>query len=75
MTWENVLNDSRILYKELVTIAGYGDPKAIKKYMVNKLAETYEVSPSTMEYRLGEWPIKVIEKIDQAMRYKLDFLD
>lgn len=75
MPWENVLNDSRMLYKEFVTVAGYGDPKAIKKYMVNKLAETYEVSPSTMEYRLGEWPIKVIEKIDQAMQDKLDFLE
>lgn len=71
----HVLNDSRELYKQLVSSAGFGNPTAVKKYIRNLLADKYDVSVSAMNYRLEKWPINVMEKIDQAMWDKLDFLD
>jgi hypothetical protein len=75
MPAENVLNDARGYYKVLIEVAGFGDPNAVKKYLVKQLAEKYDVSSAPMEYRLNEWPIKVFDKIDQAMADKLDFLE
>ena len=75
MPAENVVNDSREYYKELIGIAGFGDPSAVKKYLVKRLSEEYDVSPTTMEIRLNEWPIKIFDKVDQAMKEGLDFLD
>jgi Zn-dependent peptidase ImmA (M78 family) len=75
MPAENLLNDARAFYSELVNITGFGDSNAVKKYLVKQLAEKYDVSPAPMEYRLNEWPIKVFDKIDQAMKDGLDFLD
>ena len=72
---ENVLKDSRKLYKQMVGIAGYGNPQAIKKHLANELAEKYRVSVAAMKYRLTEWPVNVDDKVDSAMREKLDFLD
>lgn len=75
MPAENVLKDSRKLYKQMVGIAGYGDPQAIKKHLANELSEKYGVSVATMKYRLTEWPVSVDDKVDSAMKEKLDFLD
>jgi Zn-dependent peptidase ImmA (M78 family) len=72
---ENVVNDAREYYKELVEIAGFSDPSAVKKYLVKRLSEEYDVSPTAMNIRLNEWPIKVFDKIDQAIKEGLDFLD
>ena len=72
---EHVSKDSRELYTKMVRIVGYGNPDAIKKHLANKLAEQYEVSVKPMKFRLGEWPIRVMQKIDQAMSEELDFLD
>ena len=73
MPSENILNDSRTLYKELVAITGCDSSETIKKYLANILAEKYEVSLYAMKIRLSEWPIKVMDKIDQALQNKLDF--
>lgn len=72
---EDILNDARNYYKELVQIAGFGDAEAVKKYLVKRLAEEYDVSQTSMEFRLNEWPIKVFDKIDQSIKDRLDFLD
>ncbi len=71
----SILRDSRKLYKQMVDIAGYGNPQAIKKHMANELAEKYRVSVAAMKYRLTEWPVNVDNRVDSAMREKLDFLD
>lgn len=75
MPSEYVLQDFRELYPKLVKVAGFGDRDAIKSHMANLLSKKYQVSMETMSHRLNEWPIKVYEKIDVAMREKLDFLD
>ena len=51
------------------------NPEVIKKYMANDLAKRYEVSVQAMKIRLGGWPVKVMERIDQAMINGLNFLD
>lgn len=75
MPSEYILKHSRHLYHEIVTHVGFDNVEFVKKFLISKLADRYVVSPQTMKIRLGEWPIKVIDKIDQAMRDKLDFLD
>jgi hypothetical protein len=75
MPAENVAKDARAYYTDLVNITGFGDPDSVKKYLVKQLAEKYDVSLVTMRFRLNEWPIKVFDKIDQAMKDGLDFLE
>ena len=75
MPAKNILDDSRILYEQMVSLVGYNNPEAIKKQIAHKLSEKYEVSVASMRFRLNEWPINVIDKIDNAMRDSLDFLD
>ena len=75
MPSEYVLKHSRDLYHEIVTRVGFDNIEIVKKFLVSKLADRYVVSTQTMKIRLGEWPIKVLDKSDQAMRDKLDFLD
>lgn len=70
-----VLAHSRELYHELVNSVGFQNPPVIKSFLASKLADHFEVSVQTMKIRLGEWPIKVFDKIDQAMKEGLDFLD
>ena len=52
----------------------YSNPAAVQKWVVSKLADKYDVSFMSMQFRLNEWPIKVLEKIEDAMRGHLDFL-
>jgi hypothetical protein len=72
---ENVANDARAYYTELVNITGFRDPNSVKKYLVEQLAEKYDVSHMSMKFRLNDWPIKVFDKIDQAMKDGLVFLE
>jgi len=75
MPYEFVQEYSRQLYHKFVEQAGFGNPPAIKNFLAAKLADIFEVSLQAMTNRLNEWPIKVFDKIDQAMKEKLDFLD
>ena len=52
----------------------YSNPVAVKKMIISKLADRYDVSVQSMEIRLSEWPIRLLEKIENAMRERLDFL-
>ncbi|MHC4639672.1 MAG: ImmA/IrrE family metallo-endopeptidase [Planctomycetota bacterium] len=71
----NILEDGRQLYHEMVSHVGFNNPEAIQKHLANILADRYEVSVQAMKFRLREWPINVIDKIDRAMKDKLDFLE
>lgn len=70
-----VLDDSRKFYKQLVSTAGFGDRNVVQKYLRNLLADKYHVSVAAINYRLQNWPVNVVEKVDRAMRDELDFLD
>lgn len=75
---ENVLSDTRELYQQIMAVL----PKEtkflrgdiVKNKITALLAERYCVSCQAMEYRLKDWPVNVINKIDEAMREQLDFL-
>lgn len=70
-----VLEDAHRLYPEMVQRTGFANPNAIKGYVVDRLSRKYLVSPSTMRYRLINWPVNVMKKIETAMRDELDFLE
>lgn len=69
------MDDSRQFYKQLVSKVGFNDLRVVQKYIRNLLADKYDVSVSAMNYRLENWPVNVVDKINQAMQEKLDFLD
>ena len=70
-----VLQDARELYPDLVRVAGFENREAVRDFMASILSKKYQVSVEAMSYRLNEWPIRVFEKIDVAMRERLEFLD
>lgn len=75
MPSEYILKHSRDLYHKIVSHVGFDNVEIVKKFSATELADRYEVSLQTMKIRLAEWPTKVMEKIDEAMQNKLDFLD
>lgn len=70
----HIVDDARVLYKELVRKVGFRDPSAILRYLVGQLSKHYVVSPTAVSIRLSEWPINVIEKVEYALKEKLDYL-
>ena len=71
---EELLRKSNRIYSELVRTAGYGYVEAIKKYLCSRAAQLFEVSPKTMSFRLGEWPMRVNKKVEEAMDARLETL-
>ncbi|OHB94154.1 MAG: hypothetical protein A3E19_06295 [Planctomycetes bacterium RIFCSPHIGHO2_12_FULL_52_36] len=69
-----VAQDARDKYRLIVNEVGFGDAEAIKRYVAELLSREYQVSSEAMSYRLNEWPIKIMEKIDEAVREQLNFL-
>lgn len=79
MPASHVLRDAGKLYNEMISALPvnmkYTNPEAVKKMITSKLANMYEVFLISMQYRLGEWPINVVSKIDEAMKNQFDFLE
>ncbi len=75
MPSRQLIEDARELYPQLVGLAGFNNPDAIKARLASNLSKKYLVSAEAMRHRLGEWPIQTMKKIDDAMREKFDFLD
>jgi Zn-dependent peptidase ImmA (M78 family) len=74
MPGEQVSREAEQVYSKLVRAAGFGDVAAVKKYLASQLAKQFEVSPQAMTIRLREWPMKIEDRVDQAMRAQLDYL-
>ena len=74
-----ILKDANELYSKMIDglpeSLKFSNPDAIKKMMINLLADRFEVSVETMRYRLKEWPINILDKIDQAMKGQFNFLE
>ncbi len=62
------------LYPRLVKVAGYGNAPAILGQLAVTLAKRFEVSTQTMEYRLDEWPMRIKNRVEEAVRDRVDFL-
>jgi Zn-dependent peptidase ImmA (M78 family) len=74
MPADAVLLFARETYPQLVRVAGFGNAEPVKKYLASQLAKRFEVSVQAMTIRLREWPMRVFERVEAAMRDKLDFL-
>ena len=74
----HLINDSQKMYSnciEKIPVGHkFGSPEYLKKIIASKLADRYEVSQISMTIRLEKWPLKVMEKIDDAMKNELTFL-
>ena len=70
----HIVEDVRTLYRELVSEVGFRSRSAIINYLVHQLSKRYVVSFKAMSIRLTEWPINVIEKVECALKEKLDYL-
>ena len=74
-----LLKDAPELYSEIIACLPepyrFSNPDAIKNKITGLLAERYLVSVESMRYRLKEWPINVLDKIDQAVKKQFDFLE
>ncbi len=76
MPAENVVDDARESYKQIIGIINnFDNMPVVEKYLVKQLSDKYDISPASMRFRLSEWPVRVIEKVRQAMKDGLDFLD
>jgi Zn-dependent peptidase ImmA (M78 family) len=62
------------VYTELVRQAGTGNAEAVKKWLRTLLAKEFEVSVGAMNHRLGAWPMKIYERVEQALRDGLAYL-
>lgn len=78
MPARTVIEDGSEWYSKIVSALPvdmrYSNVAAVQKMVISKLADKYDVSFMSMQIRLGEWPIKVLEKIEAAMQEGLDFL-
>ena len=78
MPAKEIINHSRQLYTkviaELPSERKFTNPYAVKRQIATLLAQKYEVSYQSMNIRLSEWPISVSQKIDEAMKDRLDFM-
>lgn len=75
MPSDALLRESNRIYGELVRKAGYGNVEVIKKYLCSHAASLFDVSVQAMSYRLREWPMRINENVDQAIRSRIETLD
>jgi hypothetical protein len=69
-----VTREAELLYPRLVRVCGFGDREAVKRTMASQLGRLFEVSTQSMSFRLGEWPVRIMDKVDQAMKDERDYL-
>ena len=71
---DEVTKRAERLYPQLVQAVGFDNPAAIVGQLAITLARKFGVSKQTMEIRLGEWPVRVKERVKEAMHGRVDFL-
>lgn len=62
------------VYAQLVRHAGTDNVEAVKKWLRSLLAKEFEVSETAMHHRLGEWPMKIYSRVEQALHDGLTYL-
>jgi len=70
-----VSREARALYPRLVKAAGFGDPAAVEAHLAERLARLHGVSAQSMRHRLREWPLRITQKVERAMRERLTVLE
>ena len=70
-----VSREARALYPQLVKAVGFGDPAAVEAHLAERLARLHAVSAAAMRNRLKEWPLRITQKVEGAMRERLMSLE
>ena len=70
-----VSREARALYPQLVKAVGFGDPAAVEAHLAERLARLHGVSAAAMRHRLKEWPLRIIQKVERAMRQRFTILE
>jgi len=70
-----VSREARAVYPQLVKAAGFGDPAAVQAHLTERLARLHAVSATAMRHRLKEWPLRITQKVERAMRERLMSLE
>ena len=74
MPADPLLQDARQLYAGLVKECGFDQPALFRRLLVTRLSQKYVVNVNPMQYRLQRWPLRVWEKVDQALKDRADSL-
>lgn len=74
MPGAQLLKHAQELYPRFVDVAVFGNANAVLSQLVAKLSQRFEVSPQSMRCRLGEWPMKIAEKVARSMQDQLRYL-
>jgi hypothetical protein len=74
MPGSTVTQEAESLFPRLVHVCGFADAEAVKRTMAAHLAKLFEVSTQAMTIRLGEWPVRVMERVGQAIQDERDYL-
>jgi hypothetical protein len=69
-----VAREARTLYPKLVDRFGFARPAELAAKMQERLARLHCVSVQAMRKRLKEWPRRTAQKVEQAMRDRITFL-
>jgi len=70
-----IIERAKQAYTRLVEVAGFENPGAVMKYMASQLATPFEVSQTAMRIRLTEWPMRIKDRVEAAMRARADELE
>jgi len=70
-----VSREARAVYPQLVKAVGFGDPAAVEAHLAERLARLHAVSAAAMRNRLKEWPLRITQKMEGAMRERLMSLE
>jgi glycerol-3-phosphate O-acyltransferase len=63
-----VAREARRLYPSLAKEFGFTDSDRLHATLVERLARIHCVSPQAMRKRLKEWPLKITQRVDEALR-------
>ena len=74
MPGKALLERAERVYAQLVRQAGTDNAAAVKKWLCSLLAKEFEVSETAMHHRLGEWPMKIYSRVEQALHDGLPYL-
>ncbi len=66
--------DAEEFYSSLVRQHGFQDPDGLKRKLIVRLSQRYVVNPSPMEYRLRNYPLKLLVDVEYALEAKLKAL-
>lgn len=75
MPGAQLIEHAQELYPRFVDVAGFGNVNAVLSQLVAKLAQRFEVSPQSMRHRIGEWPMKLADRVTRAMQDGLHHLE